>query len=72
MANGDLLKTFAEVGGIGGLGMGLFLLVVKEVLKKINPIPTPDAISFFRILNRIIAFAFILALVGLIIFAVRK
>lgn len=69
MGSVELLKTFSEVAGIGGLGMGLFLLVVKEVMKKLNPPIKPSAVEFYRLLNRIIIFSFVLAVFGLIIYA---
>lgn len=69
MANVELLKISSEVAGIGGLGMGLFLLVVREVLKKVNPPDRPNIREFYKLLNRIIVFSFILAIVGLVIYA---
>jgi hypothetical protein len=69
MESVQLLKIFSEVAGIGGLGMGLFLLVVREVLKKVNPPDRPSAKQFYLLLNRIILFSFILAVLGLVIYA---
>jgi len=54
-----------EVAGLGGLGLGLFFLIVRLVLQTV-PLPKNiPAAPYLKLVNRIIVFAFILALVGL-------
>jgi hypothetical protein len=74
MGADQVFKVVGEVAGIGGLVVGLFFLVVRLVVHKV-PAPLRKNVpekEFFQILNRIILYAFILALVGLLIYALLQ
>ena len=59
-----ILKIMGEIAGIGGLALGVFLLICKQIIAKVNwPIPTKE--QAFRLLNRMIVLAFILAVLGI-------
>jgi hypothetical protein len=65
----EVLRITGQVAGIGGLAFGLFLSIGRAVLKVL---PTPKAfrgVSFFRTIDRIILYTFILAVIGVTCYA---
>jgi hypothetical protein len=70
--NAETLLSIAKYAGLGGLGLVAFGLVARTALKNL---PRPEAVlseHFFRTVDRIILFAFILSLVGLVTYAVLE
>ncbi len=60
----DLIKTVGQVAGIGGIALGVFLLLFKEIIRK-NIFPMLTKEQAYRLLSRISVFVFIIALVGI-------
>lgn len=68
----SILRVVGQVAGIGGLAIGLFLLIARNVLQVV---PKPKGMSqdrFKSIVDRIILFAFILSVIGLGIYGFLK
>jgi|ERR1041384_1207741 hypothetical protein len=64
--NAENVLRIMQVAGLAGLVIGMFLLIARTALKTL-PRPTKvPAASFFRTIDKIILFSFILSLVGLI------
>ncbi len=60
----DLIKTVGQIAGIGGIALGVFLRIFKEIIrKKIFPMLTKE--QAYRLLSRISTYTFIIALVGI-------
>lgn len=67
-----ILRVAGQVAGIGGLAVCLFLLIARYVLKAL---PKPDKVppaKYFRVIDRIILFAFVLSITGLLIYAILE
>ena len=63
METTTLIETVGKVAGIGGLGLGVCLLVFRDVVaKKIFPRLSQE--QAFHLLRMIITFTFILGLAG--------
>lgn len=60
----DILKTVGQIAGIGGLALGVFLILFREVIRrKIFPeLPKPQA---YKLLRLIIILVFIVTIVGI-------
>jgi hypothetical protein len=60
----EVLKTVGQVAGIGGLALGVFLLLFRDIIrKKIFPqLAKPDA---YRLLRLISTFVFLIAVMGI-------
>ena len=60
----ELLKVVGQIAGIGGLALGVFLLLFREVIrKKIFPMLPP--IQAYRLLRMIIIAVWSVAIVGI-------
>ncbi len=60
----DLIKTVGQIAGIGGIALGVFLRIFKEIIRK-NIFPMLTKEQAYRLLSRISVFVFIIALVGI-------
>lgn len=69
---GELVRIAAEVAGIGGLAICLFALIARYVIKTVPPPGKTPAPSYFKLIDRIILYAFILSMMGLMIYALIK
>jgi hypothetical protein len=60
----DLLKTLGQIAGIGGISLGVFLLLFRDLIrKKIFPTLTKD--QAFRLLRLIAILVWSVAIVGI-------
>ena len=65
MGIAGILKVAGGVAGIGGLAVGAFLIIFRDIVrKKIFPQVTKE--HAYRLLNLIIVLAFCVAIVGII------
>jgi hypothetical protein len=61
-----LLKTVGQVAGIGGLGLGVFLLLFRDVIRK-NIFPKfRDEQLAYRLLRLVVILVWSVAIVGLL------
>ncbi len=60
----DLLKTLGQVLGIGGLGLGVFFLLFREVIRK-SVFPTLKKDDAYRLLRLISLLIWSVAVVGI-------
>jgi len=60
----NLLKTLGEIAGIGGITLGIFFLVLRGIIKK-DIFPQLAKNQAFKILSKMITFAFVLAVLGI-------
>lgn len=64
-----ILNVMGKWAGLAGLALGLFLLIARYVVKKV-PAPNKTPVKpYFKVIDRIILFAFVLSLIGLFIYA---
>jgi hypothetical protein len=62
--NASVLEIVGRVAGIGGLALGVFLLVFREVIRK-NIFPNLAQIQAFRIIRLMIVATFLIAALGI-------
>jgi len=60
----ELLKTVGQIAGIGGLALGVFLLLFRELLRK-SIFPTLKKEDGYRLLRLIALLVWTVALVGI-------
>jgi len=60
----SLLKVVGQVAGIGGLALGVFLLIFREVIRK-NIFPNLAQIQAYRIIRMIVVATFLIASLGI-------
>jgi hypothetical protein len=61
----EILKTVGQVAGIGGLALGVFLLLFKDIIRK-NIFPTLPAAEAYRLLRLITGAVWSVAIVGIL------
>ncbi len=61
----EILKVVGKVAGIGGLGLGVFLILFREVIRK-NIFPNLDKKRAYKLLMAIIACVWSLAVIAII------
>ncbi len=60
----ELLKTFGQIAGIGGLALGVFLLLFRDIIAK-NIFPQLAKKDAYRLLRLISVLIFLIAAFGL-------
>jgi hypothetical protein len=60
----SLLKTVGQIAGIGGLALGVFLVIFREVIRK-NIFPHLAQIHGYRIIRMIVVATFLIASMGI-------
>jgi hypothetical protein len=60
----DILKTVGQIAGIGGLALGVFLLLFRDIIRK-NIFPKLPAPEAYRLLRLITLAAWSIAVVGI-------
>jgi hypothetical protein len=60
-----VLKTVGQVAGIGGLALGVFLLLFKDIIRK-NIFPKLPAAEAYRLLRLITGAVWSVAIVGIV------
>jgi hypothetical protein len=60
----NILLVVGKIAGIGGLAIGSLLLIFRTVLKTVPPPKKVLAPAYFKMIDKIILYTFILALVG--------
>jgi hypothetical protein len=60
----EVLKTVGQVAGIGGLALGVFLLLFKEIIRK-KIFPQLARTHAYRLLRLISTFVFLIAVIGI-------
>ena len=63
--NADILKVVGQVAGIGGLALGVFLLLFREIIRK-NIFPKLPAVEAYRLLRLITIAVWSVAIVGIV------
>jgi hypothetical protein len=61
----EVLKTVGQIAGIGGLALGVFLLLFREIIRK-NIFPKLRAAEAYRLLTLITGAVWSVAIVGII------
>ena len=61
--NAELFKTLGQIAGIGGLALGVFLVLFKEIIRK-SIFPTLKKDDAYRLLRLIAILVFIVAIAG--------
>lgn len=61
----DILKTAGQIAGIGGLALGVFLILFREVIRK-NIFPNLTKGHAYKLLRMIIILVFSVAVVGIL------
>ncbi len=61
----QILKTVGQVAGIGGLALGVFLLLFKDIIRK-NIFPKLPAAEAYRLLRLITGAVWSVAIVGIV------
>lgn len=67
----QFLKDAGQLAGIAGISVVAFLLIAKAMLQRINW-PAPNKAQASTLLNRMLIFAFILAIAGMLSFLASK
>ena len=62
--NADLFKTLGQIAGIGGIALGVFLILFREIIRK-KIFPTLKKDHAYRLLRLIAILVFIVALAGI-------
>ena len=62
--NVELLKTLGQIAGIGGVALGVFLILFRELIRK-SIFPTLKKDDAFRLLRLIALLVWIVALAGI-------
>jgi hypothetical protein len=65
----NVIKVVSQVAGIGGLAIVLFLLVARAALKTLPPPKNVPSNHFFRTIDRLILYTFILSVIGIAVYA---
>jgi hypothetical protein len=60
----SILKTVGQIAGIGGVSLGVFLLLFKEVIRK-KIFPMLDKEQAYRLIRLFLVLTFLIALAGL-------
>jgi hypothetical protein len=60
----EVLKTVGQVAGIGGLALGVFLLLFKDIIRK-NIFPKLPAAEAYRLLRLITGAVWSVAIIGI-------
>ena len=60
----EVLKTVGQVAGIGGLALGVFLLLFREIIRK-QIFPQLGKTHAYRLLRLISIFVFLIAVIGI-------
>jgi len=60
----DILKTVGQVAGIGGVALGVFLILFRELLRK-NIFPQLTRDQSYRLLHRISVLVWSVAVIGI-------
>ncbi len=61
----DVLKTVGQIAGIGGLALGVFLLLFRDIIRK-NIFPKLPAAEAYRLLRQITGAVWSVAVVGIL------
>jgi len=64
----SVLKVVGQVAGIGGIGLGVLLLIFREVVRK-NIFPNLGQIQAYRIIRMIVMYTFLIAAFGIVAWA---
>jgi hypothetical protein len=64
VSDGSILKTFAEVAGIGGIALAVLLLIFRDVIRK-NIFPKLPADYAYRIIRLIVVLTFTIAMTSI-------
>ncbi len=70
MNESALLRIAGQIAGIGGIVVVILLLLYRQVLLTMKPPDNMPAEGYLKAINKIILFTFIVAIVGLVIYAV--
>lgn len=68
MSTGSLIEIFGTIAGVGGLALGVFLLLFKDVIRK-KIFPTLTKKQAYRLLCLILILVWTITITGLIIWA---
>jgi hypothetical protein len=60
----DILKTAGQVAGIGGVALGVFLVLFRDIIRK-NIFPRLPTAEAFHLLRLIAVLVFVVALAGI-------
>jgi len=60
----EILKIMGQIAGIGGLVVGVFLLLTKEIIRK-RIFPKLDKKQAYKLLKLILILAWLLAILGI-------
>ncbi|MEP0005905.1 MAG: hypothetical protein ABJ387_00535 [Balneola sp.] len=63
----EILKIFGEVAGIGGLSLAVFLLLMRPLVTR-----APSENITTKVINRVIFFAFLLSVLGLVSYLIHN
>jgi len=66
----EILTIVGQIAGLGGLAFGIFLLLTKEVLKRVPPPKSMDRERYSKIINRVLLFTFLISLAGLSLYGI--
>src|ERR1051326_7987663 len=66
-----LFKTLGKIGGIGGISLGVFLILFRDLIRKVA-FPTLDNTQAYNVILIILLLTFGISLVGLVIWAVKS
>lgn len=61
----DLLGTVGKIAGIGGVALGVFLLIFRDVIRR-NVFSRLPAAETYRLMRLIIVLTFLIACAGLV------
>jgi nitrate reductase gamma subunit len=59
-----MLKTLGQIGGIGGIALGIFLLLFRDIIRK-SIFPKLDQADAFRLLRSITVMIWSIAVLGI-------
>ena len=60
----EILKIVGQVAGIGGLGLGVFLLLYRNIIKK-NIFPNMTKVQTYKLFKLIVILVFSIAVIGI-------
>jgi hypothetical protein len=66
----DILRIAGQIAGLGGLALAVLLIIYRQVLLSIKSPEKIPAKGYLETINRMILYVFIVALVGLVLFAI--
>jgi len=67
-----ILRLAGQAAGIGGLGLGVFLIIIRTAFKTLPQPKTVGSSRFFATIDTMIRYTFILSLVGVVAYAVLE